>query len=122
MYQGTLTTRYAPVSLEIQHGFQGRSALVVEHVVIPVPFDDFGNDHGDLAVGILARELQDVVHNRRDDETIGRGKHHQFRRVHAELQDRLFHESVPLLPEEYGVFSGIDVQGDDIGRDIQRRR
>src|SRR5882762_6242070 len=51
---------------------QPGSALIVEEVLIPMFFHQLRNDYGDLAVRILPFKIQNVLHDRTDDEAIRR--------------------------------------------------
>src|SRR5208283_2019174 len=55
-------------SLEQEKQLEQLHALVVKEVLPPVADHEFGQKHGDLAVGVLLLQFQDVVHQRVDDQ------------------------------------------------------
>jgi len=57
----------ALVALEQEEQLEELDALVVEEVFPPVFDDEFGEEDGDFAAGVLVFEFEDVVHEGADD-------------------------------------------------------
>jgi len=49
---------YALVAFQQQQGFKPLGALVMECIVIPLVFDQFGNDNGDFAIRVFGADLR----------------------------------------------------------------
>src|SRR5467141_4657915 len=80
--------------------FQPGSALIVEEVLIPMFFHQFRNDYGDLAVRILPLKIQNVLHDRTDDEAIRRIQKSYLRNSQPGSSQRLCNDLIPL-PEKF---------------------
>ena len=59
--------------------------------------------------------MKNVLHDRHDHEAIGRRQANEFRRRIAGGFERFDDEAIPLFVEDFGVFVGLDVNGDDVG-------
>ena len=64
----------APVAVDQQRPFKQAGALVVQEVFIPTVLHQLRNDHHNLPVGVLLREIANVLNHGNDDEAIGRRK------------------------------------------------
>jgi len=105
----------ALVAFYEEEPFEEAPALVMEEIFVPLSFGELGNDDDDAAIGLLSGELKDVLDNRNDYEAIGRGKADEFWRRVAGGFERFDHKAIPLFVEDFRVFVGLDVNGDDVG-------
>ena len=61
----------ALVALGQEGPFEQAAALVVQEILVPAIFNESGNNDNDSAVGIFFGEIEHVLNQRDDDETIG---------------------------------------------------
>lgn len=105
----------ALVAFDEEEPFEEAAALVVEEILVPLAFGEFGDDDNDAAIGLLSGELKDELNDWNDYEAIGRGKADEFWRRVAGSFERFDDKTIPLFVEDFGVFVGLNVNGDDVG-------
>ena len=98
-----------------QEPFEQAAALIVEEIFVPLAFGEFGDDDDDAALGLFGGELKNVLNDRHDHEAIRRRKSNEFRRRIASGFEGRDNEMVPFPGEDFGMFVGLDVNGDDVG-------
>src|SRR5258706_6706623 len=62
----------ALVAADLQGPLQEAAALIVEKILVPAALYEFGDDDHDAAMGMLFRQIQNVLKNGQDDESVGR--------------------------------------------------
>lgn len=103
----------ALVAFDEEEPFEEAAALVVEEIFVPAAFGEFGNDNEDAAIGLLGGKLKDVLDDRDDDEAVWRREADKFWGRIAGGYEWFDDKTIPLFVEDFGVFVGFDVNGDD---------
>src|SRR5580698_8344171 len=62
----------ALVAFDEQEPFEQAAALVVQKILVPPSFGEFGNDDDDAAIGVFGGELENVLNDGDDHEAIWR--------------------------------------------------
>ena len=71
----------ALVALDHQGPFEEAAALVVQEIFVPAFLNELGNDDDNAAFGILPGELQNILDDGNDNETVGGRKNFEQRRL-----------------------------------------
>src|SRR5208283_2747194 len=110
----------ALVALDHQGPLEEAAALVVEEIFVPTLLDEFGNDDDDATVGMLLGESQNELNDGNYYEAVGGRKSCELRRFQASLAETRFDVTLPIVVKQFGMFFGLDVDGDDFGRNSGR--
>src|SRR5208283_2202834 len=105
----------ALIALHEEQPFQQAATLIVEEVLKPAVFDKFRYDDDDFAIGMLPGEIEDELNDGNNDEAIRRRQDLELRRFLAGGAEGLLDVALPVFAEQFGVFGGLDVQGDYFG-------
>src|SRR6267154_51372 len=104
------------VAADQERPFQEACTLIVQEILVPAIFDQFGNDDHNLTIGVLFRELENVLHQGNDDEAVGRRQRGERRRHDPGGLKRLLDVAFPFLVQKPGMLAGLNVNGDDFWR------
>src|ERR1700751_1784801 len=103
----------ALVALREERPLEQPAALVMQKIFIPAIFDERGDDDDDRALRMFCGESKNVLGERDDHETIGRRKNRESGGILAGVAKRSFDVAPPLVVQQFGMFAGLDVDGDD---------
>ena len=106
----------ALVAADQERPFQEACTLIVQEILVPAIFDQFGNDHNNMTIGVLFRELENVLNQGNNNEAVGRRQRGERRRHGPGGSKRLLDVALPFLVQEPGMLAGLHVNGDDFWR------
>src|SRR6266404_6087045 len=90
----------ALVAADLQRPFQEAAALIVQKIFVPAAFYEFGDDDHNSPLRMLFRQIQNVLKNGQDDETVGRRQYQQFRGTPGRFGKCCFDPALPRCTQE----------------------
>jgi len=109
----------ALIALGEEGPLEQAAALVMQKIFIPAIFDERGDDDDDRALRMFCGESKNVLDERDDHETIGRRKNRESGGILAGVAKRSFDVASPLVVQQFDMFAGLDVDGDDFRGDAR---
>src|SRR5260370_6206837 len=103
----------ARVAADEERPFEESAALVVQKIFVPAILDQFGNDHDNLAVGVLGREFENELDNRNNYETIGRRQADELGWFDTGGAVGLIHVAFPIHVQKFRMIARLDMDGDN---------
>ncbi len=91
----------------------------MQEMVVPAALHKFRDQHRNLLVRTTPLRFENVLHNRREDQTIPGRQEHELGSDDSGLLGWRFDVAVPLLLKGRRPFSAIDVNGADVRRDLE---
>jgi hypothetical protein len=107
---GNVDYRDALVAPQEKPRFEDGCPLVVQEVMLPVPFHKLGDDDRQVTAGILLFEVADEGEDRSKEKTVRRLDYRELRYRHAEFERRHFHQMTPGIAKIRGMFADLDLK------------
>jgi hypothetical protein len=109
----------ALIAAHQEQEFEELRSLVVEEVVPQAADDEFGKQDGDLAVGVVALDLQDVLDERHENKAVGGFERDKLRESVTGLLNRSKDITSPHGADLLDVVVCVDVYGLNLVAEFQ---
>src|SRR6202171_4309158 len=103
----------ALVAADQERPFEEPAALVVEEILVPAIFAKLGKHANNESIGVLFRELENVLNDGNDDEAVGRWQSGELGRLGSSRAEGLLHVALHIRLSKFGMFGSLHVNGDD---------